>query len=223
MAGVHANDTTTGRLAPAGGPSVPEERHSLSAEVEDVVRLASGDTVRVCVLVEHLSGRGLALLAFFLVLPFLQPIPLPGLSTPFGLAVVLLGVAMALGRSLWLPRRWLAHELQSALVIRIGAAGQRVLRQVERFVKPRGRWFQRHRWARPIAGVVIAVSGAELALPLPILFTNTLPALTIAATAVGLLEEAAVLAVIGQVLFLVSLVVFGAIVLLPVVGLRLLF
>ena len=222
MAGVHANDTTTGRLAPAGGPSVPEERHSLSAEVEDVVRLASGDTVRVCVLVEHLSGRGLALLAFFLVLPFLQPIPLPGLSTPFGLAVVLLGVAMALGRSLWLPRRWLAHELHSALVIRIGAAGQRVLRQVERFVKPRGRWFQRHRWARPIAGVVIAVSGAELALPLPILFTNTLPALTIAATAVGLLEEDAVLAVIGQVLFLVSLVVFGAIALLPVLGLRLL-
>ncbi len=187
-----------------------------------MVRLASAERVAVRVLVEHLSGRGLALLAFFLVLPFLQPIPLPGLSTPFGLAVVLLGVAMALGRSLWLPRRWLAHELQSALVIRIGAAGQRVLRQVERFVKPRGRWFQCHRWARPIAGVVIAVSGAELALPLPILFTNTLPALTIAATAVGLLEEDAVLAVIGQVLFLVSLVVFGAIALLPVVGLRLL-
>ena len=187
-----------------------------------MVRLASGETVAVRILVDQLSGRGLALLAFFLVLPFLQPIPLPGLSTPFGIAVALLGVAMALGRPLWLPRRWLDHELHSALVIRLGGAGERLLRRVERFVKPRGRWFQRHRWARPIAGVVIAVSGAELALPLPILFTNTLPALTIAATAVGLLEEDAVLAVIGQVLFLVSLVVFGAIVLLPVVGLRLL-
>ena len=222
MASVSTQDAPLAAPADRSNGAAAIPRRSLSGEIEDVVRLASGETVAVRVLIEHLSGRGLALLAFFLVLPFLQPIPLPGLSTPFGIAVALLGVAMALGRPLWLPRRWLDHELHSALVIRIGAAGERVLRQVERFVKPRGRWFQRHRWARPIAGVVIAVSGVELALPLPILFTNTLPALTIAATAVGLLEEDAVLAVVGQVLFLVSLVVFGAIALLPVLGLRLL-
>ena len=222
MVSVSPQDAPLAAPADCSDGAVPNQRRSLSGEIEDVVRLASGETVAVRILVDQLSGRGLALLAFFLVLPFLQPIPLPGLSTPFGIAVALLGVAMALGRPLWLPRRWLDHELHSALVIRLGGAGERLLRRVERFVKPRGRWFQRHRWARPIAGVVIAVSGAELALPLPILFTNTLPALTIAATAVGLLEEDAVLAVIGQVLFLVSLVVFGALALLPVLGLRLL-
>ena len=188
-----------------------------------MLRLASGETVPVRVLVEHLSGRGTALLALFLVLPFLQPIPLPGVSTPFGIAVVLLGAAMALGRPLWLPKRWLDHELRSALVIRIGGGGQRLMKKVERFIKPRGLWFHRHRWAHAIAGVVIAVSGAELALPLPIVFTNTLPALTIAATAVGLLEEDAVLAIIGQALFLVGLVVFGGILVLPFLGLHLIF
>ncbi len=188
-----------------------------------MLRLAAGDTVPVRVLVEHLSGRGNALLAFIVVLPFLQPIPLPGLSTPFGIAVVLLGAAMAFGRPLWLPKRWLDHELRSALVIRIGGGGQRLLHKVERFIKPRGLWFHRHRWARTIAGLVIAVSGAELALPLPIVFTNTLPALTIATTAVGLLEEDAVLAIIGQALFLVGLVVFSGILLLPFLGLHLIF
>jgi hypothetical protein len=195
----------------------------LSEELDEVLRLATGETVPVRVLVEHLSGRGNALLAVFLVVPFLQPIPLPGVSTPLGIAIVLLGVAMALGRPLWLPKRWLDHELRSALVIRIGSGGQRLLKKVERFIKPRGLWFHRHRWAHAIAGIVIAVSGAELALPLPIVFTNTLPALAIATTAVGLLEEDAVLAIIGQALFLVSLAVFGAILVLPFLGLHLIF
>lgn len=206
------------------GKAVPPERCCrLSEELEDVLRLATRETVPVRVLVEHLSGRGNALLAVFLVLPFLQPIPLPGLSTPFGIAIVLLGVAMALGRPLWLPKRWLDHELRSGLVIRIGGGGQRLIRKVERFIKPRGLWFHRHRWAHSIAGIVIAISGAELALPLPIMFTNTLPALAIATTAVGLLEEDAVLAIIGQLLFLVGLVVFSGILLLPFLGLHLIF
>jgi len=66
---------------------------------------------------------------------------------------------------------------------------------------------------------VIAVSGLELALPLPILFTNTLPALVIATTAVGMLEEDAILVAVGGAGFLFGLVVFGTIVGLPLLGL----
>lgn len=174
-------------------------------------------------LVDHLSTRGHALLAFFLALPFLQPVPLPGLSTPFGAAIAVLGLLMALGRPTWLPRRWLRRDLPSAQLVRIVRTGQRLLRRVERFIKPRGVWFHRHRWARPIAGIVIAISGAELALPLPIAFTNTLPALVIATTAVAMLEEDAILAAVGWVLFVLALVVFGLIVLLPFLGLHILF
>lgn len=195
----------------------------LSEELEQVLRLADGQTVTARVLVEHLSTRGHALLAFFLVIPFLQPVPLPGVSTPFGAAVALLGLLMALDRPPWLPKRWLDRELSSGLVIKIVRSGQRLLQRTERFIKPRGLWFHRHRWARPIAGLVIAVSGVELALPLPIVFTNTLPALVIATTAVGALEEDAILTVFGEALFLVALVVFSAIVILPFVGLRIVF
>ncbi len=223
MAAVHAQNVPDSTPEQGGAAPPPGRGCRLSEELDEVLRLATGETVPVRVLVEHLSGRGTALLAIFLVLPFLQPIPLPGVSTPFGIAIVLLGAAMALGRPLWLPRRWLDHELRSALVIRIGSGGQRLLRKVERFIKPRGLWFHRHRWAHSIAGIVIAVSGAELALPLPIVFTNTLPALTIATTGVGLLEEDAVLAIIGQALFVVGLFVFGAILVLPFLGLHLIF
>ena len=223
MAVVQTQDVPVSESDQRGALPPPGHCCRLSEELEGVLRLATGETLPVRVLVDHLSGRGNALLAFLIVLPFLQPIPLPGVSTPFGIAIVLLGVAMALGRPLWLPKRWLDHELRSALVNRIGGGGQRLLKKVERFIRPRGLWFHRHRWAHAIAGIVIAISGAELALPLPIVFTNTLPALTIATTAVGLLEEDAVLAVIGQALFFVGLAVFGAILILPFLGLHLIF
>ena len=214
----------TGDSQGGQGAALPPGHHCrLSEELEDVLRLASGETVTTQVLVDHLSTRGHALLAFFLALPFLQPVPLPGLSTPFGAAIAVLGLLMALGRPTWLPRRWLRRDLPSAQLVRIVRTGQRLLRRVERFIKPRGVWFHRHRWARPIAGIVIAISGAELALPLPIAFTNTLPALVIATTAVAMLEEDAILAAVGWVLFVLALVVFGLIVLLPFLGLHILF
>jgi hypothetical protein len=214
----------TGDSQGGQGAALPPGHHCrLSEELEDVLRLASGETVTAQVLVDHLSTRGHALLALFLALPFLQPVPLPGLSTPFGAAIAVLGLLMALGRPTWLPRRWLRRDLPSAQLVRIVRTGQRLLRRVERFIKPRGVWFHRHRWARPIAGIVIAISGAELALPLPIAFTNTLPALVIATTAVAMLEEDAILAAVGWVLFVLALVVFGLMVLLPFVGLHILF
>jgi len=214
-----AGDSPIGRAA-----HLPPGHHCrLSDELEDVLRLASGETVAAQVLVDHLSTRGHALLALFLTLPFLQPVPLIGLSTPVGAVIAVLGVLMALGRPPWLPRTWLRRELPSPQVIRVVRTGQRLLRRIERFIRPRGVWFHRHRWARPIAGTVIAISGVELALPLPIAFTNTLPALVIATTAVAMLEEDAILAVVGWMAFVLVLAVFGLIALLPFLGLHLLF
>jgi hypothetical protein len=188
-----------------------------------IVVLASGRTVTTRLLFERLSMRSHALLAFFLSLPFLQPVPLVGLSTPVGMAIAVLGLFMALGRPPWLPRRYLDRELPSHAVIRVARAGQSLLRRAERFIRPRGQWFHRHPLARPLAGVVIAVSGLELALPLPIVFTNSLPAMVIVTTAVGLIEEDAVLTVIGIVGFVALLVVFGGILVLPFLGLKAIF
>ena len=188
-----------------------------------MLALTTGKTVSVRALAELLSIRGHALLAFFLALPFLQPVPLLGLSTPVGLAISTLGILMALGKPPLLPRRWLDRELPSTVVARLARGGQALMRRAERFVKPRGVWFHRHRWAKPIAGTIIAVSGIELALPLPIAFTNTLPAIVIATTSVALLEEDALLAVAGELAFVLVSAAFAALSLLPVLGLTVIF
>jgi hypothetical protein len=42
-------------------------------------------------------------LVIILVLPFCQPIPLPGFSTPFGIALMIFGFRIALRQRPWLP------------------------------------------------------------------------------------------------------------------------
>lgn len=194
----------------------------LSEELAELGRLAEAGPVSTRLLVERLAARGHALLALFLVLPFLQPVPLVGLSTPIGLAIALLGLFMALGKPPWLPRRWLERELSPTVVKRIAGMGQRLLVRAERFIKPRGRWLHTHPWANAIAGTIIAISGVELALPLPIIFTNTMPALVIAVLSVGLLEQDGLWVALGGLLFLAVATVFLSLIVLPFVGLRLL-
>lgn len=223
VAGVSALPDLPPPLPAPDEPGPPRHCCRLSEELEAIVELTAGQTVTARILVERLSVRGHALLAFFLCLPFLQPVPLLGLSTPVGLAIALLGALMALGRPPWLPKRWLDRELPPRAVLRVVRTGQLLLRRAERFIRPRGQWFHSHRWARPIAGAVIALSGLELALPLPIVFTNTLPAIVIATTAVGLLEEDSVLLAVGEAASLLVTAIFAGILLLPFLGLKAIF
>ncbi len=192
----------------------------LSEELEEILTMADGGDLPVGVLLRRLGPRGHALLALLFALPFLQPVPLVGLSTPVGSAIAILGAFLALGRPPWLPGRWQGRTVPAHQLQRVVRFGQRLFSRAERFIRPRGTWLHRHRWARPIAGTIIAISGGQLALPLPIVFTNTLPALVIVTTAVGMLEEDALFTAVGFVLFLSAAVVFSLIALLPLVGLR---
>lgn len=226
MAGVSAlPDLPPAPSSPPASASEAPARHCcrLSEELEAIVELTAGGPLTARTLVERLSVRGHALLAFFLALPFLQPVPLLGLSTPVGLAIAILGALMALGRPPWLPKRYLDRELPPGGVVRVVRTGQYLLRRAERFIRPRGQWFHSHRWARPIAGAVIAISGLELALPLPIAFTNSLPAIVIVTTAVGLLEEDALLLAAGEAASLLVNALFLGLLLLPILGLHAIF
>ncbi len=194
----------------------------LSEQLEAIRALANAETVPLGEVVKALGTRGHTVLAVLLALPFLQPVPLVGLSTPVGAAIAILGVLMALGLPPWLPQAWLRRPISARQVVRVVQFGQALIRKLERFIRPRGEWFHRHPWAHGIAGIILAVSGTQLALPLPIVFTNTLPALVIVTTAVGMLEEDAILSAVGALLFLAAAVVFSAIVLLPLIGLRIL-
>src|SRR5688572_27033379 len=88
----------------------------LSYRFAEMLAAARGQQVTLGELVSSLNERGHAILALFLVIPFLQPVPLPIVSTIFGLACSAFGVQMALGKPPWLPERLRRHALARATV-----------------------------------------------------------------------------------------------------------
>jgi hypothetical protein len=140
-------------------------------------------------------------------------IPFFGLSTPFGLALALLGAQLAIGlRQPWLPGRARRRRLEMTMLDRVLALLAR-----------RTRWLSkstRRRWEPLIMprliGLGIVLLGLGLALPLPIPGSNMIFLIPLFVYAVGLLERDGVWVAAGHVATLIDmglLVAFGDLVL----------
>lgn len=165
------------------------------------------DDLTVGALVDKAAESGFGFLIGVLTL---IAIPFVGLSTPFGLAIALLGAQLMIGRRHpWLPGRARRRALQMAML-------DRVLRLLAR----RTRWLtrlSRRRWELLIQprliglGVVLLALG--LALPLPIPGSNLVFLIPLFTYSLGILERDGVWIVLGHVGTLIDialLVVFGA-------------
>lgn len=137
-------------------------------------------------------------------------IPFVGLSTPFGLAIALLGAQLAIGKQRpWLPARARARELPMTMLDRVLRLFSQRLRWLERSTRRR---FERIITPRLI-GLGITLLGLGLALPLPIPGSNLVFIVPILIYSIALLERDGVWSAIGHVgtiVDMVMLVVFGA-------------
>jgi len=155
-----------------------------------------------------LRGRAYTLLLILLALPFITPIPAMGLSTPFGLAIAFIALRLALGQRPWLPKKMQRKELPAGflnLVLRFSA---RVIRILEAFLRPRIPAITGSTLLLRLHAVLILLAAIELLLPLPIPFTNTLPAWAIILMAGGLLERDGLAVLLSYVVFAGSVVYF---------------
>lgn len=153
-------------------------------------------------LLRRMHHGGFALLTVFLCLPFLQPLPMGGLSTVIGPLVALLGAQLARGRKELDPPAWIADRRLELKTIRLllGAA-RTFFRLAEKVARPRWRGLARSEAA---AGAGIALSGALLSLPFPIPLSNVICAGPATLLAVGALEEDGVLSALGWLGLLLS-------------------
>jgi hypothetical protein len=183
----------------------------LSSELQGLLDAFSERAVRVREVLEVTHGRGFNLLLILLAFPFCTPIPLPGVSTPFGLVIAFVGLRLALGQKPWLPARLLDKRLPPRFFPRFLAATRRLVRGLEFCLKPRGARIMQWPLVRRCMGLMIFCAGLLLLLPLPIPFSNFLPALTVVLLAAALLEDDGCVAVAGGGVFLLTLAFFTAI------------
>jgi hypothetical protein len=160
-------------------------------------------------ILEAVGSQGPALAAALLSLPFLQPIPLIGLSTPIGAAIALLGFGLFKGREMRIPKRISSVRIPVNVVLRT----TEYLATFEVKLKPYLKSDVNFEsiGIRKLFGAVIAFHGALLALPLPIPFSNSMPAWMCFFAALTILFASRRLFFISLLMLLVNLAFWGTI------------
>lgn len=168
-------------------PIVPPKK--LSEDLFDLVREFGEHAVTLRAVLYLLRGRAYMLIIILLALPFLQPIPLPGLSTPFGLAIVLISLRLSLGQRPWLPKKIQRLKIPPGFFPKVITMAAKIIRFLEKFLTPRWLLLTESGVLRQLHAVVMLAASMILLLPLPIPFSNNLPAWAILLVAAGLLER----------------------------------
>lgn len=180
------------------------------------------DSIQLGELLEALKDRGPFFIITVLSVPFLQPIALPGVSVPFGILIAVLALGTALEREMRLPKRILRYKLHPKGVSLLFRGAIALFRKLERWSKPRlENWVERE-WVRRFHSMLIVVNALLLTLPLPIPFSNSLPAYTAFFISIGYLQRDGAMMIAGYVSALFTFAYFALIWLLGMEGFRLL-
>jgi len=148
-------------------------------------------------LVSHTGRDALLIVSLISILPFMQPIPVPGLSTILGFIIFLQGVALVFKGEPLLSEKMREIKISSELFRLIRGAFIRVSWITSRISNFKHPWAKSYP-SRVLCGIAIMTSAAFLSLPLPIPFSNFIPALAIFMICAGLLEEDLMLILLGQ-------------------------
>ncbi len=193
-------------------------RRTLSQDLEVLRARAELGPLTLGQLEAALHGRGFLVMILLCSLPFVLPIPIPGLSIPFGLVICVLGFRLMLGQRPWLPQRMLSRELSPAVMARMLNGGLRLARVLERFARVRLTQISRWAFMRNLTGAAIFIEGIVLSMPPPMI--NAIPAISLVALTAGVLEEDGVLILLGYIATFLSLIYLALLVALGRAGIE---
>ncbi len=180
--------------------TVPEVKRSRTSDVLlELAEQTQQASLTLRGMTERLGDRTFGML--LVLLSVFNIVPLVSLLA--GLLICILGLQMAVGlRRVWLPKAILDRELPKESVRKALLAFEPKVRKIERFVRPRWQFTEAPIVDR-INGLVIALLGAIITLPLPL--TNLGPALVVVLMGLGLLERDGVVQVGAALLGLVAM------------------
>lgn len=189
-------------IAAPGPIRLSELLDQVARDCAHLGRISLGD------LIIRLDDRATVVLLALFALPFITPVPTAGLSMPFGLAAAVIGLGIGMNRQPPWPKRLLRLNLPAGLIGRLIRAGSRIWGLVDRMLRPRLAWVVISTPWRWTHGIVAVVSGLLLALPLPVPFTNALPAITLLILAAGMMQRDGLALIAAHVVFAVTMIFF---------------
>lgn len=176
--------------APADAVSDHPKRpsHIKTSEVLQRLRDDVADEASITVgwLVSRLGTRAFGAIILLMALPNITP-QIPGMSTLFGLLIMLPAVQIMLGLSqMWLPSFLANRTMPGPTVSKILAFAIPWVERMEKLIKPRFEFLMSPPFENIVGGAVLFL-GFILFLPIP--GANFLPAVACAFMALGMLER----------------------------------
>ena len=191
-----------------------DDGRTLGEQLADVIERLPADRLTLGELLDVFGDEGLLLLAMLLTLVFLIPVSIPGVSTVFGAAILLVGISRVIGRPLWLPRKLRTRSLPADKLRPGLVAGMAWVRRLEKISRPhRLRRFVDGRAVGLINNLAFVFAALLLMMPFGLVpFSNTLPALALLLYAVGFVQRDGVAVLLGHVATIGTVAYFSALV-----------
>ena len=183
----------------------------LGEQLAAIIEALPEDRLSLRELLDAFGDEGLLLLTILLTLVFLIPVSIPGVSTVFGAAILLVGISRVFGRPLWLPAKLRARNLPAARLRPALDGGLHWVRRLEKISRP-------YRLRGLVEGALpelfnnLAFILAALLLMAPfgfIPFSNTLPGLALLFYAIGMIQRDGTAIVLGHLANIGTIIYFG--------------
>lgn len=187
---------------------------SLGEKFETIIQNIPAGNITLLEILEIFEDDGLLLLSIFMALIFLVPISIPGVSTVFGVAILLIGIARLFNRHLWLPNK-IATRTISAQSLANGLSKALVwFHRLEKITRPHrlqmlaqsNIFYLIHKIAFVFAAILLMVPFGFVP------FSNTLPALALIFLALGELQKDGGSIALGHISNLATTLYFGVLV-----------
>jgi len=184
---------------------------TLGEQLASIIDGLPEDGLTLGALLDVFGEEGLLLLTILLTLVFLIPVSIPGVSTIFGAAILLIGISRLVGRPLWLPARLKDRSLPADKLRPGLMRGMNWVRRLEKVSRP-------HRLPVFVDGRLpdltnnLAFILAALMLMAPfgfIPFSNTLPGLALLFYAIGMIQRDGGAMLLGHLANVATIIYFG--------------
>lgn len=191
-------------------PQVLEEE-SIGEKMQTIKDALPPDGVSLEDIRDLVGQDGFLILTAFLTIVFLVPVSIPGVSTVFGAAILLIGLCRLCGIKLWLPKQIAQKVLPTEKLRSALDQGSVWVHRLEKVSRP-------HRLSGLASGCFIEVFNnlalvmAAILLMAPfglIPFSNTLPAVALLFFAIGFLERDGLFIVLGHATNLLTVLYFS--------------
>ncbi|BAO83151.1 uncharacterized ABC-type transport system, permease component [Serpentinimonas maccroryi] len=202
---------TNERMPAAADADALDAPDTLVEHIERVLTTLPEQDLTLHDIVEAVGPDSLMLLTIFLSLIFLVPVSIPGVSTAFGLAIVLIGLTRTFQRKPWLPQR-IARRRLAAAPLRAGLQRATVwLHRIDRLSRPhRWPWLSSHGPATLCNNLALVFAGLLLMMPFGLIpFSNTLPALAVIFLSAGMMQRDGLALLLGYAAVCLTLLYFA--------------